>query len=172
MILLELEDFDYAVEFAYALDNLEIDELKFCPMFVFLIDWAYKRKLLDEELTECEVFKKNYPQLLTKSISFSEFVLNVLDSKLMDSNFSHKTRKFISDYIEYDGYTEDLQNIFNIHNMWFLPEDFEKSTELYNKIDESYSNYLINKKNYPELVIFYSPEQLKKERDIFGEENI
>ena len=172
MILLELEDFDCMAEFAEALDGIEINELVFCPMFVFIIDWAHKREKLGNEVKESIPFKDRHPKLLSGEITFSEFVLDVLDSKIIDTNFTSDIRKFISDYIEYDGYRNDLLETFKISNLWFLKESFDNSEELYKRIDKSFENYTINKNNYPELIIFYDPNQLKKERDIHDKENI
>lgn len=172
MILLELEDFDCMTEFAEALDGIKINELVFSPMFVFIIDWAYKREKLDDEVKESAPFKDRYPKLLSKKITFSEFVLDVLDSKIIDTNFTSDIRKFISDYVEYDGYRNDLLETFKISNLWFLKDNFEKTDQLYKRLDKSFENYIINKENYPELIIFYDPEQLKKERDIHDKKNI
>ena len=172
MILLELENFDIAAEFAEALDGIEINELVFSPMFVFIIDWAYKRGKLDDEVKECGPFIDRYPELLAGKISFSDFVLDVLDSKIIDTNFTNDIRGFISDYIEYDGYQDDLVDVFKISNLWFLKDNFDKSEKLYKRIDKSFENYIINKENYPDLIIFYDPEQLKKEQDIDDKEYI
>lgn len=86
-------------------------------------------------------------------ISFVDFVLNALDGKLLDTNFSDGMRQFVRDYVEYDGYSEDLVRSFGV-NLWELPHSFDNAAKLYDAIDVSLKNYRKNKETNPELVSF------------------
>jgi len=163
MAILELDDFGFHVEILSALNERELNELSFSPMFVFLIDWAVKNDCIGEELKQCEVFKENYPKLLNGEVSFPDFVMDVLDGKLTETNFSKESLPFIKDYIEYDGYVEDLTKVYKT-NLGAFPNDLDSSGALYNAINESRKNYEINKSNFPDLIVFSDPEELLEQQ--------
>ncbi|MDH5181970.1 MAG: hypothetical protein OEY07_20085, partial [Gammaproteobacteria bacterium] len=161
MIILELEDFDYWA------DNQVTGKdgvLVFSPMFVFLIDWAYKFNKIDESLLKEPEFNNAYLALSKNKIKFSEFVLDILDEKLLDTYFTEEARQFICDYIEYDGYMNDLSSTFKCA-MWELPHELINTNILYDKINRSLANYIKNKSNYPDLCVFTDPEELKRQQD-------
>lgn len=163
MTILELDDFEFHADIMSALNERELDELSFSQMFVFLIDWAVKNNCLGEELKRCAVFNENYPKLLSGDISFSDFVLNVLDGKLIDSNFSSEALPFIKDYIEYDGYVDDLAKVYKT-NLGILPANLKLTGSLCGAINESRKNYEINKNNFPDLIVFTDPDELLKQQ--------
>ncbi len=163
MPLLELDDFDIHSELTSVLNGTEQNELAFCPMFVFLICWAAESNFLGLELKSCEVFSKYYPKLRQGEISFEKFVLDVLDGKLTESNFSDEVSEFVKDYIECEGYVVDLTRLYNT-NVGDLPSDFKEFDMLCKFINMSRKNYGENKLNYPDLVVFSDPEQLKREQ--------
>lgn len=165
MPIIELDDFEYHVDVVSALNGVQLDELAFSPIFVFLIDWAVKNNVLGEELKNCKVFNDRYPKLLEGKDTFSAFVLDVLDGKLTETNFADEVVPFIKDYIDYDGYVEDLTKVYAT-NIGVLPNNFENSELLYEAINVARENYLQNKVNFPDLVVFSDPEQLLKERKI------
>ena len=150
MILFELDDFDYWVEHDVVSGN---GEATFSPMFVFLIDWAAKRNCLDESFTSSSVMWNLYQDMVAGKVSMTEFVLDALDGKLLADYFSESVRGFISDYVEYDGYSKDLVDCFKV-NMWELPHDLNESETLYRQIDRSFKNYSKNLMHNPDIVSF------------------
>jgi hypothetical protein len=164
MAIVELEDFWFQAEAALIIDDLDIDEYRFTPYLVFLLDWAVSRGYLSEELINDHAFIKKHQNLHDGSMSFKNFVDDCLDCRLVKSFFIDEIASFLSDYHEYEGYVSDLKNTFKVMSMWLLPESFDKSEYLYQLIDQSRINYIENLKKFPNLRIFYSPEKLKAER--------
>lgn len=164
MAILELDDFEFHADIMSAINERELDKLSFSPIFVFLIAWAVKNNCLGEELKRYAAFNENYPKLLSGGISFSDFVLNVLDGKLLESSFSSEALPFIKDYIEYDGYVEDLTKVYKT-NLGILPINLKLTDSLYDAINESRKNYEINKNNFPDLIVFTDPDELLKQQN-------
>ena len=95
MIIFEIDDFDYWS------DNSVVDgdsATIFSPMFIFIIDWAYKNNHLDISLSNESTFNNAYKDIVDKKCNFKSFLLNTLDSKLLDTYFTINIRKFICDY--------------------------------------------------------------------------
>lgn len=148
MILLELDNFD-----DWALVAGEKGIGAFSPLFVYLIHWAAENNKLDESFIKEAAFSDGYSKLLSGELSFTNFALDILDGKLADSYFAPEIRKFMHDYIDYDGYIDDLSNYFKL-NMWELPCDLEQSRALFEIIDKSYENYEKNQKSNPDIISF------------------
>lgn len=153
MNLLTLEDFEYHAQIASVLNGIALNELSFSPMFVFLITWAEKANHLSESVLTCSQFMESFKKLKAEQVSFEQFVINTLDGKLKESMFKDDSVNFIRDYIEFDGYVEDITNTFNT-NLGVMPHNFNQFGELYSLINCSFYNYHVNKLKYPDLVIF------------------
>lgn len=165
MPIIELEDFEYHAAIASAVNEREICELDFSPMFVFLVDWAARNGVLGKALRGNSVFSERYPKLLEGRDFFSSFLLEVLDGKLTESMFSEEVVQFVKDYVEYDGYVCDLRAVY-LNNIGALPDSFQKADDLYKAIDTSRKNYEENRRNFPDLVVFTDPGQLRRERGV------
>lgn len=150
MILFELDDFNYWVD--NSVTGGRGTEV-FAPMFVFLVDWAVKRGQSEEAFISDPILSKLYSDLITEKISFVEFVFDGLDGKLLDTNFAEDIRDFVRDYVEYDGYSNDLVGSLKV-NLWELPNNFKYTKSLYDAIDRSLKNYKRNKVINPEIISF------------------
>jgi len=159
MIILQLDDFEYHVELSSSLNGEEANVLVFCPMFVFLVDWAFKNNLLSDSFVGSGNFILQYRKLVTGEYSFSNFVTETLEGKLFESHFKDEAKVFIKDYIEFDGFINDLTKVFST-NLGALPKSFENSEALYKAINLSRKNYEINQLNFSNLVVFSNPEEL------------
>lgn len=169
VILLEIDDFDICYEFAEMLDGVELDSDSFCPLFVFIIDWAASRGYLGDALSQHEPFNNALKKLHQGNMPFSDFVYGLLDSKLTLDCFSESVSSFIKDYIRHDEYSEDIRKSYGISNVWFLPDNFSGSERLYGYIDAAMNNYIENKKHHPKLALFDDPREVEKYRNEYLE---
>jgi hypothetical protein len=169
MSLFELEDFETQCEFAEILDGLKINEAQFCPVFVFIIDWAASRNKLEYTFSEYLKLNKSVEKLHCGNLSFEDFVFDTLDAKLILGVFIKDIQPFITDYINHDEYFKNLRDVYGISNLWFLPGDFSKCEGLYHVIDTSLKNYHENKEHHPKLVLFNDPDEIAKHREEYKE---
>lgn len=154
MVLFELDDFDYWVDI-----SVTGDELVFSPIFVFILYWALCENKLSEELLSEASFIKELTDLTDSNNSFSSFVEKELDGKICDSYFDESVRQFVSDYYEYDGYTDDLVKFFN-RNLWELPQSLDKANDLNKLINTSLKNYRANLKKRPDIIDFTNNQSI------------
>jgi hypothetical protein len=169
MSLFELEDFETHCEFAEVLDGLKITETQFCPIFVFIIDWAASRNKLEHTFSEYLKLNESIEKLHCGSISFKDFVFDTLDTKLVLSVFTKDIQQFITDYMDHEEYFNNLRDTYEVSNLWFLPDDFNKCEVLYHVIDTSLKNYTENKKHHPKLALFNDPDEIAKHRKEYKE---
>ncbi|MBO9492364.1 hypothetical protein J7384_18525 [Endozoicomonas sp. G2_1] len=163
MDIIDLEEYEFHAAMLSVLNNRALSILDFSPLVVFLLDWAKTNNFLDQTYFDKYIGEDKYSKLKLGKISFSEFVLREMKGILSSKFFINEVRCFVEDYCEYSGYSEDLTEVFQT-NIGNLPVTFDDIGILYNKINESRSNYLENKINFPELIIFRDPELLKKEQ--------
>ena len=169
MSLFELEDFETQCEFAEVLDGLKITEAQFCPIFIFIIDWAASRNKLEYTFSEYLKLNESVEKLHCGSLSFEDFVLNTLDAKLILGVFTKDIQPFITDYMDHEAYFKNLRDTYDISNLWFLPDNFSNCEGLYHVIDTSLKNYNENKKHHPKLVLFGDPDEIAKHREEYKE---
>ena len=163
MSILELEDFDMHAGIVSVLNEKELGLEAFSPLFVYIVIWAAENDFLGMRLKNDKSFISSYRALLDSKISFSTFVEVSLQNKLEEDYFNSEVLEFIIDYIEIDGYMEDLTRYFRV-NMGLLPESIEKAKDFKSVIDRSMENYKINKENFPELAVFTDPKELIKQQ--------
>lgn len=162
MAIIELDDFDAWSDLG--LVDIE-DIVLFSPMLVFLIDWAESRGNLSKDLLAMELFKKKFEDMKSSEISMKEFVFDALDSKIVGSNFKDLViSTFIEDYVTLGEYQDNLMEIFQVE-LFKLPNNFDQSEQLYRRIDTAFSNYIENKKTFPNLSSFDDPDFLLKHKD-------
>ncbi|MFQ3251491.1 MAG: hypothetical protein ACI9O6_003341 [Glaciecola sp.] len=160
-VIIDLNDFDFHCVVMSSLNKKDLSLLDFSPMIIYLVCWAYEYHELTEGFTNAE--SQKLALLKAGDVSFFEFTETVLEGRLESEIFKKGARSFVKDYYEYGGYIDDLTSVFST-NIANLPLNLINISGLYQAINKSRINYYINKSNFPELIVFRDPEQLKIEQ--------
>ncbi len=153
--ILELDDFE-----AYSIiNNIEIEY--FAMFFFYIIEWAYSRKFLSEDLENNESFINAIKKVRNQEIDGYEFVSKQIDYKLCTGFFKDEIiSENIESYITVDYDKHISEYICGGKTIKVIKNIYKDSTKLFEAIDADFKVFL--EINYPEQVNDYFPIENKR----------
>lgn len=154
--IMELDDFEIHSD----ISGIEVEY--YAIYFFYLIEWAYSRKLLSDELETYELFIDDIKRVRNKEIDCFDFLSKQLDFKLCTSFFKDDiVIEFIKLYIGIDYDPHIREHMWQGGELWIQTELITntykpmESKALMEDIDNTFKLFL--EINYPDKVGDYFP---------------
>lgn len=158
---MELDDFEINSD----ISGIEVEY--YAIFFFYMIEWAYSRKFLSEELENDESFINDIKRVRNKEIDCFDFLSKQLDFKLCTSFFKDDIIiDFVKIYISVDYDPHVTKHMWGNGGMKYQLElitntyKSEESKALMEEMDSEFK--LILEINYPDKVNDYFPIKYKR----------
>lgn len=159
--IFELDDFEINSD----ISGIEVEY--YAIYFFYLIEWAYSRKILSDELETYELFIDDIKRVRNKEIDCFDFLSKQLDFKLCTSFFKNDiVVDFVKLYISVSYYDHLTKHMWRGSELWIQRElitntyKSEESKALMEEMDSEFR--LILEINYPDRVGDYFPLRYKR----------
>lgn len=159
--IMELDDFEINSD----ISGIEVEY--YAIFFFYMIEWAYSRKFLSEELENDESFINDIKRVRNKEIDCFDFLSKQLDFKLCTSFFKDDIIiDFVKIYISVDYDPHVTKHMWGNGGMKYQLElitntyKSEESKALMEEMDSEFK--LILEINYPDKVNDYFPIKYKR----------
>lgn len=159
--IVELDDFEITSD----ISGIEVEY--YAVFFFYMVEWAYSRKLLSDELETYDIFINDIKRVRNKEIDCFDFLSKQLDFKLCTSFFLNDIiAEFVDLYISIDYYPHLAKHMWHGGGLWIQIElitNTYKSMEskaLMEDIDNTFKLFL--EINHPDKVDDYFPVKYKR----------
>lgn len=159
--IMQLEDFEINSD----ISGIEVEY--YAIFFFYIVEWAYSRKLLSDELENYELFINDLKRVRNQEIDCFDFLSKQLDFKLCTSFFKDDiVAEFVGLYISIDYYPHLTKHMWHGGGLWIQTELItntykpKESKALMEDIDNAFKTFI--EINYPDKFGDYFPIKYKR----------